>query len=109
MNTIIYDFKYGVMHADGLQFIPFGVCCALWPDFFFPDGIDDPLCTPSVAVSDAHSLFWGSPSYCRHRFPSYLRYLQWLIEVIGGDAPAFSAAFLDELHKLERPSSSLRL
>lgn len=49
----------------------------------------------------------------RTRFPlhfnSYSDYLIWLIDYIGGDAPAFSAAFLDELHKLERPSSSLRL
>lgn len=95
--------------SSGIKYVPFAVCCALWPSFFFPDGIDDPLCTTSAAVGEARTLYKYSGSDCRDRFPSYSHYLQWLIDVIGGDAPAFSAAFLDELNKQERPSSSLRL
>lgn len=98
------------MFVDGLQYVPYAVCCALWPDIFFEEGPDDSLCTPSAALKEAYVDYWfSSYSACKSRFPSYTHYLQWIIDVIGGDAPAFSAAFLDELHKLERPSSSLRL
>lgn len=97
--------------------VPLPLCVALWPDIFHPEDIETPIelaaCvdpfSPSAAVLEAHFLYWVSYSDCLDRFPSYSHYLRWLIDVIGGDAPAFSAAFLDELHKLERPSSSLRL
>lgn len=96
--------------GDGLKYVPFAVCCALWPDTFFGDGIGDPLCTPSAALEQAYYIYWVySYSACKALFPSYTHYLRWIIDVIGGIAPAFSAAFLDELHKRERPSSILRL
>lgn len=99
-----------IMFGDVLQYVPYAVCCALWPDYFFEEGPDDSLCTPSAALEEAYVTYWfSSYSGCKSRFPSYTHYLQWIINVIGGDAPSFSAVFLDELHKRERPSSILRL
>lgn len=94
--------------SSGIKYVPFAVCCALWPSSFFADGVDDPLVTTSAAVIEARISYKYSSDWSS-RFPTYSHYLQWIIALIGGDAPAFSAAFLDELNKQERPSSSLRL
>ena len=94
--------------CDGLQYVPFGVCCVLWPDIYSLVDIGDRCCSPSAAVIEARISYKYSSGWTS-RFPTYSHYLQWIIALIGGDAPAFSAAFLDELHKRERPSSSLRL
>lgn len=83
--------------------IPLSLCYYFWPDTFDPEDFDCDL--PSSSFDEARDLFKFWPDV-HDRFGSFAAYLLWIIEFIGGDAPAFSAVFLDELHKLERPSSS---
>lgn len=102
-NSGFFPFGFPV---DDLLCLPCAVCCALWP-LSFGHMISKHGNSPSFALSEIRTdSFQRSVNY---RFKDYSSYLEWLLAVIGDDLPDFTAAFLDELHKQERPSSSLRL
>lgn len=92
--------------------LPLGLIEYLYPGeapLFFDSSLPFSVAvTPSdilrEAFTDYHHFFLVSAF-----FDSYSSYLCFLIDFIGGDAPEVSAVFLDELHKQERSSSSLRL
>lgn len=87
--------------------LPLSICYYFWPDTFNPDDFDCGL--PSSALSEARDYFVSWPDV-RDRFGSFAAYVLWIIDFIGGDAPEFTAVFLDALHQQERSSSpSLRL
>ena len=92
--------------TEDLLCLPFALCAALWPCTFGSMTATHGN-TPSAALSEIRTFsFSRSVAY---RFKDYASYLEFLLSVIGDQLPDFTAAFLDELHKLERPSSFLRL
>lgn len=82
--------------------LPGALCYYLWGDDYISLEDYSSCDLVSTALAEARDRF-------SLRFSSYADYLYWIIVYIGGDAPAFSAAFLEELHKQERFSSSLWL
>lgn len=82
--------------------LPGALCYYLWGSDYISLEDYTSCDLVSTAVREARARF-------SFRFNSYADYLIWLIDFIGGDAPAFSAAFLDELHQVEGSSSSMRL
>lgn len=95
-----------VLLADDIIFVPMAVCCNLWPNTFgqwawiYGD-------SPSGALSEIRLARFQE--IVLDRFNDYKCYLEWLLDLLGDQLPDFKAAFLDELHKQECPSSSLRL
>lgn len=92
-----------VQLADDIKFVPMAVCCNLWPYTFgqwawiYGD-------TPSGALSEMRLARYQD--IILDRFNDYTCYLEWLLDLLGDQLPDFKAAFLDELHMLDRQSSS---
>lgn len=103
MKKRFYELQY-----DDIFYLPVGVLAALYPDNFYSMALKENALTPVHAFHEMQVIFSRYiPDECSfHSFEGYIRYV---LDFIEGDAPEFSAYFLDKLHELEIPSSSLRL